>query len=111
MSRYSGSDTVVFRTASVPKCGDAQIHILCHIEPIVIRLVPGNAITRTTRRRLFPTLMRFTKPAWVAHKETSDKKKLGIFSISVHPDGSRVATGGLGVELAPKDLAIHKLYL
>ncbi|KAF8328351.1 WD40-repeat-containing domain protein [Cantharellus anzutake] len=39
--------------------------------------------------------MRFTKPAWVVHQETSDKKKLGIFSISVHPDGSRIATGGL----------------
>ncbi|KAJ3964970.1 histone transcription regulator 1 [Lentinula raphanica] len=43
--------------------------------------------------------MHFTKPAWVAHKDPSAKsdagKRLSIFSVHVHPDGSRIATGGL----------------
>ncbi|KAH8817594.1 histone transcription regulator 1 [Flagelloscypha sp. PMI_526] len=44
--------------------------------------------------------MRFVKPAWVAHGD-SDKndKRLPIFSIHVHPDGSRVATGGLDAKI------------
>jgi len=45
--------------------------------------------------------MRFTKPAWVAHQETGDKKRASIFSINVHPDGSRIATGGLGEPTKP----------
>ncbi|CCM01218.1 uncharacterized protein FIBRA_03266 [Fibroporia radiculosa] len=64
--------------------------------------------------------MRFTKPAWVMHKgeifvqpfgtglmwvcaDTSMKgdqeKRLSIFSVHVHPDGSRIATGGLDAKV------------
>ncbi|KAF7348513.1 Protein HIR [Mycena venus] len=47
--------------------------------------------------------MRFTKPAWVAHKDSSAKsdasKRLCIFSVHVHPDGSRIATGGLDAKI------------
>ncbi|KAL0958091.1 hypothetical protein HGRIS_000265 [Hohenbuehelia grisea] len=54
--------------------------------------------------------MHFTKPAWVAHydpaslvkskddsgsDEVLPTKRLSIFSVHVHPDGSRIATGGL----------------
>ncbi len=56
--------------------------------------------------------MKFTRPAWVTHSDDSgpsnpyslgsappangtQKKALSIFSISVHPDDSRIATGGL----------------
>ncbi|KAI0064884.1 WD40 repeat-like protein [Artomyces pyxidatus] len=44
--------------------------------------------------------MKFTKPAWVIHGDPSGKsdqspKRLSIFSVHVHPDGSRIATGGL----------------
>lgn len=63
--------------------------------------------------------MKFTKPSWVIHHgvsshfsidlplintvnqldvgEKETKKRLSIFSIHVHPDGSRIATGGLGM--------------
>ncbi|KAH7882376.1 histone transcription regulator 1 [Phlebopus sp. FC_14] len=47
--------------------------------------------------------MRFTKPAWVMHKDTAktdqDTKRLSIFSVHVHPDGSRIATGGLDAKV------------
>ncbi|KAJ7054390.1 histone transcription regulator 1 [Mycena amicta] len=47
--------------------------------------------------------MRFTKPAWVAHRDTTTKsdaeKRLSIFSVDVHPDGSRIATGGLDAKI------------
>ncbi|KAF8217778.1 histone transcription regulator 1 [Mycena galopus ATCC 62051] len=47
--------------------------------------------------------MRFTKPAWVAHKDSAAKsdasKRLCIFSVHVHPDGSRIATGGLDAKV------------
>ncbi|KAF7291869.1 Protein HIR [Mycena indigotica] len=47
--------------------------------------------------------MRFTKPAWVAHRDTAAKsdslKRLSIFSVHVHPDGSRIATGGLDAKI------------
>ncbi|KAE9396447.1 WD40 repeat-like protein [Gymnopus androsaceus JB14] len=47
--------------------------------------------------------MHFTKPAWVAHKDSSAKadstKRLSIFSVHVHPDGSRIATGGLDAKV------------
>ncbi|KIM52494.1 hypothetical protein SCLCIDRAFT_1223695 [Scleroderma citrinum Foug A] len=47
--------------------------------------------------------MRYTKPAWVMHKDSSksdqDNKRLSIFSIHVHPDGSRIATGGLDAKV------------
>ncbi|KAJ7885157.1 histone transcription regulator 1 [Mycena olivaceomarginata] len=47
--------------------------------------------------------MRFTKPAWVAHKDSAAKsdasKRLCIFSVHVHPDGSRIATGGLDAKI------------
>ncbi len=48
--------------------------------------------------------MHFTKPAWVTHKDTSgnkgdSSKRLSIFSVHVHPDGSRIATGGLDAKV------------
>ncbi|KAF8956290.1 histone transcription regulator 1 [Flammula alnicola] len=47
--------------------------------------------------------MHFTKPAWVMHKDSakSDQgtKRLSIFSVHVHPDGSRIATGGLDAKI------------
>ncbi|KAG2063900.1 histone transcription regulator 1 [Suillus decipiens] len=47
--------------------------------------------------------MKFTKPAWVMHKDSSktdhDTKRLSIFSVHVHPDGSRIATGGLDAKI------------
>ncbi|KAF7323733.1 Protein HIR [Mycena kentingensis (nom. inval.)] len=47
--------------------------------------------------------MRFTKPAWVAHRDDAAKgdaaKRLSIFSVHVHPDGSRIATGGLDAKV------------
>ena len=66
--------------------------------------------------------MKFTKPSWVIHngsqflspppffklippfKDSSGKsdqtpKRLSIFSVHVHPDGSRIATGGLDAKI------------
>ncbi|KAJ8519415.1 hypothetical protein ONZ45_g3630 [Pleurotus djamor] len=48
--------------------------------------------------------MHFTKPAWVIHKDSAAKddrtaKRLSIFSVHVHPDGSRIATGGLDAKV------------
>ncbi|KZT68397.1 histone transcription regulator 1 [Daedalea quercina L-15889] len=47
--------------------------------------------------------MKFTKPAWVMHKDSAMKgeqeKRVSIFSIDVHPDGSRIATGGLDAKV------------
>ncbi|KAK0215651.1 histone transcription regulator 1 [Armillaria fumosa] len=47
--------------------------------------------------------MHFTKPAWVMHGDSSGKtdstKRLSIFSVHVHPDGSRIATGGLDAKV------------
>ncbi|KAK7036557.1 HIR complex subunit [Paramarasmius palmivorus] len=46
--------------------------------------------------------MHFTKPAWVIHKDSARQdstKRLSIFSIHVHPDGSRIATGGLDAKV------------
>ncbi|KAJ2445824.1 HIR complex subunit, partial [Coemansia sp. RSA 2440] len=38
--------------------------------------------------------MRITKPEWLHHD--ADKKKLtAIFSVDFHPDGQRLATGGM----------------
>ncbi|RKP34816.1 WD40-repeat-containing domain protein, partial [Dimargaris cristalligena] len=39
--------------------------------------------------------MRIVKPDWVQH-ENDKGVKLTIYSLSVHPDGSRFATGGIG---------------
>ncbi|KAI0076485.1 WD40 repeat-like protein [Panus rudis PR-1116 ss-1] len=46
--------------------------------------------------------MRFTKPSWVVHNDPSSRdqtKRLSIFSCHVHPDGSRIATGGLDAKV------------
>ncbi|TFK61306.1 histone transcription regulator 1 [Pluteus cervinus] len=46
--------------------------------------------------------MHFTKPAWVVHTDSSkdhNTKGLPIFSVHVHPDGSRIATGGLDAKV------------
>jgi len=57
--------------------------------------------------------MRLVKPNWVKHageltrseafQLTIDDKdrKSPIYSLSVHPDGTRLATGGIGVLLLP----------
>jgi protein HIRA/HIR1 len=76
--------------------------------------------------------MRFIRPSWVAHGDSSPSsgtssvsQGLTIFSLDVHPDDSRIATGGLDAkvriwstapilqpeledkeELAPKQLAV-----
>lgn len=41
--------------------------------------------------------MRVVKPSWVAHPDETrpSKPDLTIFSLDVHPDASRLATGGL----------------
>ncbi|KZT35016.1 WD40 repeat-like protein [Sistotremastrum suecicum HHB10207 ss-3] len=50
--------------------------------------------------------MRFTKPSWVAHTDSSAPegsstaaKALTMFSLHVHPDNSRIATGGLDAKV------------
>ncbi|KAG8761499.1 HIR complex subunit [Ceratobasidium sp. 423] len=43
--------------------------------------------------------MRLIKPAWVMHEDAINKKRLPIFTVHVHPDGSRVATGGLDAKV------------
>ncbi|KDR68421.1 hypothetical protein GALMADRAFT_129535 [Galerina marginata CBS 339.88] len=47
--------------------------------------------------------MHFTKPEWVMHKDSAksdqNTKRLSIFSVHVHPDGSRIATGGLDAKI------------
>lgn len=46
--------------------------------------------------------MKFVKPAWVLHHDSGEKdhkKRLSIFSVHVHPDGSRIATGGLDAKI------------
>ncbi|KAF8156781.1 WD40 repeat-like protein [Crassisporium funariophilum] len=47
--------------------------------------------------------MHFTKPSWVIHKDSAksdqNPKRLSIFSVHVHPDGSRIATGGLDAKI------------
>ncbi|WVR00330.1 hypothetical protein IAU59_007473 [Kwoniella sp. CBS 9459] len=65
--------------------------------------------------------MRVTKPAWVAHNAGEKKARCPIYSINVHPDGTRLATGGLDHKVkiwstlpildseAEQDEANHKL--
>ncbi|KAF8594776.1 WD40 repeat-like protein [Ceratobasidium sp. AG-I] len=43
--------------------------------------------------------MRLIKPSWVTHEDPINKKRLPIFTVHVHPDGSRVATGGLDAKV------------
>ncbi|CAE6539796.1 unnamed protein product [Rhizoctonia solani] len=43
--------------------------------------------------------MRLVKPAWVKHEDPINKRRVPIFSVHVHPDGSRVATGGLDTKV------------
>ncbi|KAB5588273.1 histone transcription regulator HIP1 [Ceratobasidium theobromae] len=43
--------------------------------------------------------MRLVKPAWVKHEDPINKKRLPIFTIHPHPDGSRIATGGLDAKV------------
>ncbi|KAG9102641.1 HIR complex subunit [Ceratobasidium sp. 370] len=43
--------------------------------------------------------MRLVKPAWIKHEDAINKKRLPIFTVHVHPDGSRVATGGLDAKV------------
>nr|XP_019010171.1 uncharacterized protein I206_04639 [Kwoniella pini CBS 10737]OCF48952.1 hypothetical protein I206_04639 [Kwoniella pini CBS 10737] len=65
--------------------------------------------------------MRVTKPSWVEHSVGEKKGRCPIYSISVHPDSTRIATGGLDNKVkiwstlpildegAEKDEANHKL--
>ncbi|KAG8894472.1 HIR complex subunit, partial [Tulasnella sp. 403] len=43
--------------------------------------------------------MRFTRPSWVTHQEQADQKRVTLYSCHVHPDGSRLATGGLDAKI------------
>ncbi|KAN0059613.1 HIR complex subunit [Thecaphora frezii] len=43
--------------------------------------------------------MSLVLPAWVAHYGDDKKKRSTIFSVSVHPDGSRLATAGLDTKI------------
>ncbi|KIO18276.1 hypothetical protein M407DRAFT_160673 [Tulasnella calospora MUT 4182] len=43
--------------------------------------------------------MRFSKPSWVTHQEAPDQKRVTLYSCHVHPDGSRLATGGLDAKI------------
>ncbi|KAG8696117.1 HIR complex subunit [Ceratobasidium sp. 395] len=43
--------------------------------------------------------MRLVKPAWIKHEDAINKKRQPIFTVHVHPDGSRVATGGLDAKV------------
>ncbi|KAI0341349.1 histone transcription regulator 1 [Trametopsis cervina] len=48
--------------------------------------------------------MKFTKPSWVVHNGSyssskEQSKRLSVFSCHVHPDGSRIATGGLDAKV------------
>jgi len=40
--------------------------------------------------------MHFVKPSWLVHQ--GDKGKVPIYSVHIHPDGSRLATGGIGTQ-------------
>lgn len=61
-----------------------------------------SAVSKTGREaRRAASVMSLIIPDWVTHLSTDnddkDKKKpTCIFSIHVHPDGSRLATGGIG---------------
>ncbi|CAG8518877.1 1932_t:CDS:10 [Acaulospora colombiana] len=53
--------------------------------------------------------MRLTKPSWLAHLDDKNQKT-SIFSIHVHPDGTRLATGGLETNIFLVELEkLHKL--
>lgn len=42
--------------------------------------------------------MRLVKPSWILHQD--DKTRPGtIFSLAIHPDGSRLATGALDTKI------------
>ena len=44
--------------------------------------------------------MHFVKPSWLVHQ--GDKgQKVPIYSVHIHPDGSRLATGGIGTYFFP----------
>ncbi|KAL7412023.1 WD40-repeat-containing domain protein [Mrakia frigida] len=44
--------------------------------------------------------MKLIKPNWVVHEDGKDKgRKMPIYTIHVHPDGSRLATGGLDAKI------------
>ncbi|KAL5533538.1 HIR1_5 [Sanghuangporus sanghuang] len=46
--------------------------------------------------------MKFTKPSWVMHQDgtcSENANRLSTFSVHVHPDGSRMATGGLDAKI------------
>ena len=59
--------------------------------------------------------MRVEKASWVVHKDReAGGDKLPIYSIDVHPDGTRFATGGGGTSTAhrrclPRFLLAHRL--
>ena len=38
------------------------------------------------------------RPAWLVHNDDKERP-VTIFTLSVHPDGSRVATGGLDTKI------------
>jgi protein HIRA/HIR1 len=42
--------------------------------------------------------MHIVKPAWAVHLDENERTKT-IYSISLHPDGSRLATGGIDTKI------------
>jgi len=42
--------------------------------------------------------MHIVKPAWAVHLDDNDRPKT-IYSVAVHPDGTRLATGGIDTKI------------
>lgn len=52
-----------------------------------------------TQVTLLASQMKITKPAWVSHSRQHETKTLPIYCLHVHPDCSRIATGGLDAKV------------
>ena len=44
-------------------------------------------------------MVQITVPDWVVHRADERSKRTTIYSLSVHPDGTRLATGGLDTKI------------
>lgn len=42
--------------------------------------------------------MKLVRPAWTVHLDDNERPKT-IYSLSIHPDGTRLATGGLDTKI------------
>ena len=103
MYRKRGTDLEIHKSnVSVTK----SIVVLCcsftcfHLKQRLNCILHTNCVDTD---RYLQRLMHFTKPAWVIHKDSAkgdtNPKRLSIFSVHVHPDGSRIATGGLDAKI------------